>query len=201
MATAIAAAGAAQAKDLGTIGHTFTIAETDILEYIAAKLRKAQQAGKLDSLQKEFTARVKKRVERPRAVDGLRTTVEPRSWLFDPTIIVPKDFSDPQGRVFARAGERLNPLDRLPGFDRVLIFINGDDPRQVEFAFKKLGQIGERRGRVVLVDGAPLELMRKRKRQVYFDQEGRLSGHFGLRQVPAIVEREGSRLRVSEVKP
>jgi conjugal transfer pilus assembly protein TraW len=200
-AALVVAASPVSAEDLGTAGHTFTIAETDILEYIAAKLKAAQAKGKLGALQKEFTERVKKRVERPRPVEGVTTTQTPRSWLFDPTIVVPKDFADQKGRVFARAGDRINPLDRLPGYDRVMVFVNGDDPKQVEFAFKKLQELGEVRTKIILTDGAPLELMRKRKKIVYFDQEGRLTGHFAIRQVPAVVQREGSKLRISEVRP
>lgn len=201
VAVALAAGQGALASDLGVSGTTFAIGERDILEFIAAQLAKAKSLGRLPELQRQFTARVKKRVERPRPVDGLVATSAPRSWLFDPSIIVPQDFKHPDGRVFAKAGDRLNPLDRLPGFDRVMIFVDGDDPAQVEFGFRKLQQVGIQRGRLILTNGAPLELMRKRKVQVYFDQEGRLTGHFGVRQVPAIIEREGSKLRISEVKP
>jgi conjugal transfer pilus assembly protein TraW len=62
-----------------------------------------------------------------------------------------------------------------------------------------MSKLGEQRTRVILVKGAPLELMRRRKVQVYFDQAGTLSQHFGLTQVPAKIEREGSKLRILEV--
>jgi conjugal transfer pilus assembly protein TraW len=46
-----------------------------------------------------------------------------------------------------------------------------------------------------------MELMRRRRVQFYFDQEAKLSTHFGIRQVPARVEKDGDKLRISEVRP
>lgn len=199
LASVFGAASPTYGRDLGTHGQTFAIGEVDILETLGDQLRKAQASGKLAKLQADFTSRVKAGVERPVPVPGLVRTVRPRSWLFDPSIIVPKDFADQRGRVFARQGDRINPLDRIPGFDRVLIFIDGDDEPQVDWAISQMSKLGEQRTRVILVKGAPLELMRRRKVQVYFDQAGTLSRHFGLTQIPAKIEREGSKLRILEV--
>jgi len=193
--------GPAGAKDLGTYGKTFPIRETDLLEHLKRKLMAAKESGRIDQLNQAFAARAKRSIERPPPVAGLVATVTPRSFLFDPSIIVPQDYADHDGRVFARAGERINPLQRLPEFKTILVFIDGDDPRQVAFGLARLRKEGAERVRLILVKGAPLELMRKVKTPLYFDQHGRLASHFGLRQIPAIVAREGDRLRVSEVRP
>ena len=197
----MAAASPALAGDLGTHGQTFDIAERDILEMISEQLKRAEASGRMGQLQDEFKRRVQAKVERPNPVPGLVRTVEPRSWLFDPSIIVPQDFSDHRGRVFARAGQRINPLERLPGFDRVLIFLDGDDAAQVDWAVGQLREGGEHRVRLILTKGPPMELMRRRRVQFYFDQEAKLSTHFGIRQVPARVEKDGDKLRISEVRP
>lgn len=197
----MAAASPARAGDLGTHGQTFDIAERDILEMISEQLKRAEASGRMGQLQDEFKRRVQAKVERPNPVPGLVRTVEPRSWLFDPSIIVPQDFSDHRGRVFARAGQRINPLERLPGFDRILIFLDGDDAAQVDWAVGQLREGGEHRVRLILTKGAPMELMRRRRVQFYFDQEAKLSTHFGIRQVPARVEKDGDKLRISEVRP
>lgn len=199
-AAVMALASPASAGDLGTHGQTFAIGERDILEMIAEQLRRAEASGRMGQLQEEFKRRVQARVERPTPVPGLVRTVEPRSWLFDPSIPVPQDFADQRGRVFARKGQLINPLERLPGFDRVLIFLDGDDPAQVEWGIEQLRASGEQRTRLILTKGAPLELMRRRRVQFYFDQEAKLSTHFGIRQVPARIEKEGNRLRISEVR-
>ena len=197
----MAAASPALAGDLGTHGQTFDIAERDILEMISEQLKRAEASGRMGQLQDEFKRRVQAKVERPNPVPGLVRTVEPRSWLFDPSIIVPQDFSDHRGRVFARAGQRINPLERLPGFDRILIFLDGDDAAQVDWAVGQLREGGEHRVRLILTKGAPMELMRRRRVQFYFDQEAKLSTRFGIRQVPARVEKDGDKLRISEVRP
>lgn len=194
-------AAPASAADLGVYGETRLIIETDILKEIAGRLRAFERSGRLETLNREFAARARKRLERPQPVSGLTRTERPRSWLFDPSIVVPQDFADHEGRVFARAGETINPLERLPGFDRELVFLDGDDPAQVAFGLRRLKAGGRERVYLVLVDGAPLELMRRHKVPLYFDQAGSLSARFGLRQVPAVVVREGAALRISEVAP
>jgi conjugal transfer pilus assembly protein TraW len=199
---AVAAASPAPARDLGAVGATFPVVEQDLLAVLAAKLKAAQASGKIDALNRQFAARVKAKLERPNPVAGITTTTEPRSWLFDPTIEVPQDFADQQGRLFARKGERINPLARLPGFNRVLVFVDGDDPRQVAFAIWRTRlRPGRERVYVVLTAGAPIELMRKEKVELYFDQGGLLTSHFDIRHVPAVVEKDGLSLRVSELRP
>lgn len=189
-----------KAGDLGVVGNTFEISETDILSVIADRLRAAEREGRIDSLNQEFERRVRERVERPKPTH-LPFTVEPRSWLFDPSIRVDRDYSDHRGRVFARQGDRINPLERLPGFDRVMLFVDGDDRRQVDWAVEEMRRVGEHRARIVLVNGAPLELMRSRRVKLYFDQEGLLVSHFKLQQTPARIQREGDKLRIEELKP
>lgn len=189
-----------KAGDLGVVGHTFEISETDILSVIADRLRAAEREGRIDALNQEFERRVRERVERPKPTP-LPFTVEPRSWLFDPSIRVDRDYSDHRGRVFARQGDRINPLERLPGFDRVMLFVDGDDRRQVDWAVEEMRRVGEHRARIVLVNGAPLELMRSRRVKLYFDQEGLLVSHFKLQQTPARIQREGDKLRIEELKP
>jgi len=190
----------AAASDLGVMGHTFAISETDILKVIASRLKAAEKEGRIDQLNEEFRRRVEAKVERPTPA-LVTATVSPRSWLFDPSITVDRDYSDHRGRIFARGGQRVNPLERLPDYDRVLLFIDGDDGRQVDWALGEMSAAGEHRTRIILTNGAPLELMRRRQVQFFFDQEARLVGHFNLKQVPAKVSKEGNQLRIAEVKP
>jgi conjugal transfer pilus assembly protein TraW len=191
----------AQAADLGVRGALFPIVEIDLLDIIGAKLKAAKASGRIDALDKVFAKRAVASVERPAAVPGLITTRQPRTWLYDPTFTVPHDYADQEGRVFARAGTRINPLLRMPDFDRVLVFFDGDDPAQVGYALSTLRRYGAQRTRLILVKGSPVELMRREKTEVFFDQMGLLTDKFRLRQVPAVIVREGELLRISEVKP
>jgi len=191
----------ATAADLGVRGALFPIIEVDLLDLIGAKLKAAKASGKIDALNQAFAKRSVASVERPGAVPGLVATREPRSWLYDPTFTVPHDYADQNGHVFAHAGDRINPLLRMPQFDRVMVFFDGDDPRQVAFGLAALHRYGAGRTRLILVKGSPVELMRREKTQVFFDQLGLLTDRFRLTQVPAVIVREGDRLRISEVRP
>jgi conjugal transfer pilus assembly protein TraW len=198
---AMATPSLAAAKDLGVYGATFEVSEQDLLALLLAKLKAAEASGRMESLNRAFVARVKARLNRPPPVAGITVTTMPRTWLFDPSITVPRDFADQKGRVFARRGEVINPLDRLPGFNRVLIFIDGDDADQVRFAVRRAKRDAKEKPYIVLTSGAPIELMRRERVEMYFDQDGMLSGHFGILHVPAVIAREGHALRVSEVRP
>jgi conjugal transfer pilus assembly protein TraW len=200
-AVPLGSAPRALAADLGVRGALFPIIEVDLLDLIGAKLKAAKASGKIEALNQAFAKRSVTSVERPAAVPGLSPTHEPRSWLYDPTFIVPHDYADQNGRVFARAGDRINPLMRMPGFDRVMVFLDGDDARQVAYALSVLHQYGAQRTRLILVKGSPVELMRREKTPVFFDQLGLLTDKFRLTQVPAVIVREGDRLRISEVRP
>jgi len=198
---ALACPPAAMAADLGVRGRLFPIIEIDLLDLIAAKLKAAQTSGRIETLDRAFAQRAVASVERPAAVPGLTPTREPRSWLYDPTFTVPHDYADQQGRVFARAGTRINPLLRMPGFDRVMVFFDGDDPAQVGYALRALHRYGPGRARLILVKGSPIALMRRERTPVFYDQMGLLTDKFRLQQVPALIVREGDALRISEVRP
>lgn len=117
-----------------------------------------------------------------------------RSWRFDPTISVERDIADDKGRVIVAAGTRVNPLDtvllRVP-----LVFLDGDDPEQLAWATRRYAST---KAKLILVRGAPLELMKARQRRFYFDQGGSLVKHFGIRAVPATVEQQGRLLIITE---
>ncbi len=191
----------AGARDLGTRGELFPVIEPDLIVFLKERLVAAQKSGKVDQINATFLANSKKTIERPKPVEGISTTTEPRSWLFDPSMVVQGDVKDTEGHVFARKGDIINPLQHMASFNRVLVFIDGDDPDQVKLAKAKVAELGPERVKPILVKGAPLELMRADRVQFYFDQSGALTRRFGFHHVPAIIQREGDQLRISEVKP
>lgn len=48
-----------------------------------------------------------------------------------------------------------------------------------------------------MVKGSPLELQRKHKIWIFFDQAGFITNKLGIREVPALVTQEGLNLKVS----
>ena len=61
-------------------------------------------------------------------------------------------------------------------------------------------QYSDLKAKIILVSGSPIEEMTERKRRFYFDQEGRLTGKFGVRHTPAVAEQDGKVIKVSEIK-
>ncbi|MEM6409967.1 MAG: type-F conjugative transfer system protein TraW [Pseudomonadota bacterium] len=194
-AAASASPGASpRAVDHGQMGQTWPVIEPDLLSVIKARLDHAQSTGKLDEMNRQFAEKVKQRVMRPVPVSGISRAEVTRSWEFDPSIVVDNDIRDHQGNLIAAAGQRVNPL-ATSGLSKKLVFVDGDDPDQVEWALEH-GDDG--RAKVIFVDGSPFELMKVHQRRFYFDQEGKLTSHFGITRTPALVEQKGEVLLVTE---
>lgn len=185
----------AAAKDFGTRGKTWAIAEPDLLSTISGKLKKAEASGEFERMNKIFAAKAKAKVNRPSPVMGLGRTNEFRKWKFDPTITVDKDVRDTKGNVIARRGQRVNPL-QFVSMSQKLIFIDGDEVGDLAWALK---QGNAAKVKIVFVSGAPLEQMKKTNRRLYFDQTGALIKKFGIQNVPAMVKQDGQILEVSEI--
>jgi conjugal transfer pilus assembly protein TraW len=91
----------------------------------------------------------------------------------------------------------VNPLDTV-SLSKQLLFIDARDASQVGRAKTTLE---ERQGKVklILTGGSYLDLMRRWKRPVFYDQQGQLTEKLGIRHVPALVSQEGKRLRIDEI--
>lgn len=194
-------AGYAWPNDLGNYGETYPIIEVDLLTLMSNKLHALQASGQLDRVNRTLMARTQEKVEHPAPVAGVTTTEKPASFLYDPTYLIQQDIADEKGRVFAHRGDRINALERLPGFNRTLLFIDARDPRQVKRAVDLHKRLGAEKLVVILTAGAPMELMRKERFQVSYDQSGLLTGQLRISHVPAIVARQGNELKIDEVMP
>lgn len=195
------AAGYAWPNDLGKYGETFPIIEVDLLTLMSSKLHALQANGQLDRLNRTLMSRAQAKVEHPAPVAGVSTTEKPASFLYDPTYVVQQDIADEKGRVFAHRGDRINALERLPSFNRTLLFIDARDPRQVKRALDLHKRLGAESLVVILTAGAPMELMRQAGFRVGFDQAGLLTSKLGITHVPAVVARQGNALKIDEVMP
>jgi conjugal transfer pilus assembly protein TraW len=178
--------------DYGTRGQTFSIAELSLLEEIMEKLELAEENGTLKKMQTEFSDKVKAKVLRPTPVANLHKATTNRSWTYNPIFTQETDIIDDKGRVIIAAGTNVNALEKLK-WGEPLIFIDGEDKEQVEWAKNQ-------QGKIVLTNGAPLELGNRLKRPIYFDQGGILCRRFNIEFVPAFIEQDGLLLKVSEVK-
>ena len=185
------------ARDYGQQGTVYPIVEQDFLKEIMAKLRVMEQNGKLAKFQNSVKKQMGDSVNKPKPVVGITTTKFAKSWLFDPTVFLNHDLADQNGRVFYKAGKKVNPLDHI-SLTRTLIFIDGDDEIQVKWALKQ-DKIKKGKTKIILVKGAIIDLMKQTKTRLYFDQNGTLTKKFSIEHTPAKVEQEGKKLRISEV--
>ena len=180
------------------LGPVHPIAEPDMLQEIYRVLKEKERSGELARLQKEAIERGKYSIENPKPVQGLARVEKARFFYYDPTVRVPKTIRDPLGNVIAEAGKEINPLDYV-NLSKHMLFFDGTDQAQVA---KAVALIKHYDGAVkpILVSGQPLELSRKWKSQVYFDQGGSLVRKLGIQRVPSLVTQEGKKLRIDELE-
>lgn len=187
------------AKDLGVVGRVYPIKETDLLEFIQNKISIMQQNGDWIKLQSQSKERIAKHIDRPLSVLNIHKTIIAKSWRYDPSISVPYDLKDTDGNVFAKAGTRVNPLS-FTTLHTALVFYDGDDKEQVEWA-KKINKKFDGKTKFVLVNGSIVEQEKIFQKPIYFDQQGRLTKTFHITQVPAVVYQDGMELVIAEVIP
>ncbi len=186
------------AKNLGTVGVVYSIAETDFLQWIQARLQQKMQSGEWQRWQQARTQNVLQLADRPQPVSELTPAQENKSWLYDPTITLQHDIFDAQGRVQFPAGTRFNPLERVT-WTKALLFYNGDDPKQVAWV-KKTAEHYHGKVLFILTQGSLSDQRQQLKQPVYFDQSGQLVHRFGMAHMPAVVFQDGKQLRVTEIK-
>jgi conjugal transfer pilus assembly protein TraW len=206
---------------LGVYGETFPVEENNLLEVIRAKLQDLSGSGKLEEHQKTILNKAKEQLNRPYPVKGLSRTRTPRSFPYDPSIVVPYDLKvsreavprdaasrgktprggDHQDQVFHRKGTRVNPLD-THRMNCPLLFVDGDDAEQVFWAIQQYKAAASlHKPKIILVQGAPFNLSKKLNLPVYFDQFGVLVKKLGITQVPARVSQKEKTLVIDEVDP
>ena len=184
--------------DLGVIGKTYDITERDLIEVIQNKLKRMEKTGELAKFQNDYKNRVIDGIEHPKPILGIQATATANTHYYDPSMVTDKDIADATGKILYPRGTRVNPLDYI-GWNKYLLFVDGRDAKQLEFS-KKITAASDRPVKLVLIAGEPLELMRKWKMTIYFDQGGKLTKRFAITQVPAIVRQEGKRLRIDELR-
>ncbi|WP_337847848.1 type-F conjugative transfer system protein TraW [Sphingomonas sp.] len=184
-----------EARDYGQAAQAFPVIEPDLLSTIEARLRSAEASGELARTNEMFARRVEAKVRRPDPVEGITPARLARSWDFDPSVTIERDVRDQKGNLIAAAGHKINPLDFVT-IHQDLVFIDGDDAEQLSWATAHYTDL---KAKIIFVNGSPIEQMTARKRRFYFDQEGRLTGKFGIEHTPAVVSQNGKVMRVSEV--
>jgi len=187
----------AQAEDLGQVGRSWPMAEHDMAEALIARLREKERSGELAKLHEGMRERAQATARAPRSL-GLPRVVKTRRFLFDPSVTVPYDLSDAEGRAFHKAGTSVNPLDHMTLTKRI-VFVDAADSMQLDWLRKQLAAPGAIK--LVLTGGSPETVSKQLHRSAWFDQDGSLVKTFGIKAVPAVVSQDGRLLRVVEERP
>ena len=186
------------AKDLGVMGEIYPINEPDFLEFIQSRVQAMEKSTQWNQLKNTMQERAERYRDRPTVVTGIQRATQTRSWFFDPSIVLDHDVRTPDGTLIAISGTRVNPLVRI-SLSKTLIFYDADDVAEVKWATaldKKL----KGHDKLILVNGSMLGQEKRFSKPIYFDQAGRLTTHFGIHYVPAIIEQSGLSLKITEVR-
>jgi conjugal transfer pilus assembly protein TraW len=136
----------------------------------------------------------------------LPVAAEPRTREIDPTITAPRDVRTADGTLLVRTGETVNPLDRLPFTQRLVVF-DASDERQMATAKRLAREAGDLR-----VTYLATRLERRLGWQGLTSVEDALDApvylltpdvraRFALERVPAFVQARGNHFLVAEVPP
>lgn len=185
------------AQNLGVFGPTYLIAEVDAFEWIVQqKLPELERNGEIDKMNAKLQQQSQFRVENPVGATLPQATA-PHLKYQSLIYTLSRDIKDAKGRVLFKKGASVNPSQVLPESNKTLLFIDGNNKAQVDFAVEQLANNSFIK--IVLVAGRPLELMRKHKVNIYFDQHQRLVERFEITKLPAKVYRQKSNLVIEEV--
>jgi conjugal transfer pilus assembly protein TraW len=165
-----------------------------MIEFIHQRFAELAGQGVLAREHRSLKRRAQELVHSPTPVAGITNATESRAWRIDPSIQLDRDLVDQDGRVFYRAGTRVNPLRHRP-LSKTLVFFDARDRQQWDWAMAL--NPGQRK-KYVLVGGSPSEVMKVTEQPIYFDQRGWLSRRFGISHSPATVRQDGLQLRVEE---
>jgi conjugal transfer pilus assembly protein TraW len=183
--------------DLGRLGEVYDIAEIDLLEEIKRRM------AVIDWRQKQQQAIA--RFWDQQKFEVLPVALEDRERVIDMTITAPRDLIAPNGQLIIRAGQTVNPLDKMP-FGLCLVVFDATDTAQVQLAHQLSCQ--DKKARVMYLatsisrqdgwDG--LKALETSLNTSVYLLTPDVRSRFQLQHVPSLVEQTGNRLVVRERK-
>lgn len=188
MATLLLVATSADARNLGTVGATYLIAERDALAEIEQRAKSIDWSKVVKRKTIEGYDGPPDRVHLPRAARD-------RKFPVDMTWTLAADIPDGKGGVLYPQGYTFNPLDYI-SFTKTLVVIDGNDPAQVKWF-----ATSEYKGRIdvmLLLTEGPYRTMGKKLDVPLFYADSSIIGRLRLSAVPSVVRQEGKVMVVNE---
>jgi conjugal transfer pilus assembly protein TraW len=179
---------AVMANNLGVVGRTWPIAETDALTEIEARARQVDWNKIIDKKKVENFQGPPDRVSLPRAKRN-------RSFPVDLTYTTDIDVPDGKGGILYPKGYTFNPLDYVT-YPKTIVVIDGSDPEQVKWL-----AVSEYATRLdvtlLLIEGRYGPVAKRVKRPVFYANR-KIIDRFGLKAVPSIIRQKGRLMEVTE---
>lgn len=168
----------------GKHGHTYPIAEADILKVIAAK------QPQIEKMVQERIRKLKKEMYVLKKHNGkYEKAKKDRTYYVDPSVVLAENLVDHQGNILFAKGTSFNPADYIK-LGRYIV-IDGNDPVQVKHALR-----GDYR-KIMLISGDLAKLTSKHRKRFWFVPD-EIMERFSIKRVPTIIEQEGKYIRVTE---
>lgn len=190
------------AEDLGQIGKTYPIGEPNLIDHIKSQASKAVANGSWKKMQQRIIKQTEQRIDYPPVILASKT-IESSIRYYDPSVKINQDIINPfDHSILAHKGQVVNPSDYMP-FNNELIFIDGRDPEQVNYALMESKRSPFRSSIVLTAATKFRELLAQKKHLFYYDQNGKLVSQFGIKHVPTIIYQDNiqpRKLRIEEVK-
>lgn len=184
------------ADNLGVVGKTYPISEPDMIEWIKAKAAALMKSGEWQKIQNKAIDNAKQQINYPKAIAGISDATVTKTWYFTPIVTLNENLTDGRGHVIAKAG-KYNALRYKP-FDTQMIFINGNNQKQVDWALTRNNESGIKT-KIILTQGSFMDLDKKYKVWFYYDQNGKYTQKLNIKHVPAIVTQSGDQLKITEI--
>lgn len=179
-----------EAKNVGTFGTVYSIAERDALEEIMERVSRIN----LESLFGKQKMEEAIRNYRPH-LPILPKAEKDDSFPADITWENPYDIPGPGATILYPKGYRFNPAE-LMILPNILVVIDGADPAQVAW-FERSPFANDPRTILLLSGGSWHEIGEKLKRPAFYITAD-IAGRFKLRHVPSALWQEGIFIRVNE---
>lgn len=185
------------AKDLGVRGPVYEIAEENLLLVIQRKFQEMQQNDQWAKIQQSIQDKAAEQIKAPEAVKGLTSAKQSRRWSYDPTWTLSQPIYDLKGRLIAKEGQKINPLDFIP-LTEILVFIDATIEKEIQYLERMLFS-EEKEVKVIFVNGSVADCVKRLNSPIYFDQKGQITTRWGIKHTPAIVRQQGKVLALEEI--
>ena len=179
-------------KDLAVVGAIYPIVEKDALSEIEDRAAQTDWKEKIDP---EVIGK-KIKSFRPQDIRELKRAEKERKFTVDMTYTLEFDIPDGKGGILYPKGYTFNPLEYM-FYPKVLVVINGDDRKQVEW-FISSPYYRDRRVKLLLSGGSFYDLARELKRPVYYVNKP-IADTFNLQSAPSLIFQNGRVMEVWEI--